>query len=66
MEITRRKIYITITIFVIALTLLSIFLIAPLINDIYSLAEQMKTQKIKLANLELEERNLKQLKTQQR
>ena len=65
MEITRQKIYLATSALVIVLILLSVFLIAPLVSDIYSLADQMKTQKIKLATFELEEKNLKQLKSQQ-
>jgi len=66
MELTRKKIYLLISIFVIVLILLTIFVIVPLITDIYSLADQIKKQKIKLATFELEEKNLKQLKNQQK
>lgn len=65
MELAKYKIYIAIGITILSLTLLTVLFVVPTIQDIYSLAQQVKSQKVELATFELQENNIKDLKKNQ-
>ena len=65
MELAKYKIYIAIAITLLMLGLLVSFIVAPTIQNIYSLSDQVKQEKISLATFELKEKNIKLLKNNQ-
>lgn len=65
MELANYKIYIAIGITILLLALLVIFMVIPTIQAVYSLAGQVKAEKIELATFEAKEKNIKILKEKQ-
>lgn len=66
MELTKQKIYITIAAIIIILILITIFLVVPLVQDTYSLADDLEQKRTELVAAEAKENNLKKIKNDQK